>query len=43
VLLFYPNARSTPAVVQIESPNGEILKIQSESPAEPFRKVENAS
>lgn len=43
VILFYPDARSTPAVVQIESPAGEVIKIQSESPAEPFRKAENAS
>ena len=40
VLLFYPDARATPAVIQIESPTGEISKIESQAPAEPFRKVD---
>lgn len=40
VILFYPNARCTPATVEITSPNGDVAKIESQSPAEPFRKVD---
>lgn len=42
VILFYPDARCTPAAVEITSPNGDVARIESLSPAEPFRKVETA-
>ena len=40
VLVFYPDARGTPAVIEITSPTGEVARIASDSPAEPFAKVD---
>lgn len=38
-IVFYPDARSTPAVVEIKSSAGEIVLIESRSPAEPFKQA----
>lgn len=40
ILLFFPDARCTPATVEIASPTGDVMQLASQSPAEPFRKVE---
>ena len=42
VILFYPDARCTPAAVEITSPNGDVAKVESLSPAEPFKKVDTS-
>ncbi len=39
MISFYPDARVTPAVVQITSPRGEVVRIGSSSPAEPFKVI----
>ncbi|MGC4034220.1 MAG: prepilin-type N-terminal cleavage/methylation domain-containing protein [Tepidisphaeraceae bacterium] len=39
-LVFYPDSRSTPAVLEFTSPLGDVIKIASDSPAEPFRIVD---
>ena len=38
-LVFYPDARATPAVVQITGPSGGTTQVSCVNPAEPFTKV----
>ncbi|MGN6626079.1 MAG: GspH/FimT family pseudopilin [Tepidisphaeraceae bacterium] len=38
-LMFYPDARTTPAVVQLTGPSGESVQVAATNPAEPFAKV----
>jgi hypothetical protein len=40
VLLFFPNSRGTPGVVEITTPAGETARVESQSPAEPFKRVD---
>ena len=39
-IVFYPDSRNTPATVELKASNGDIIQLASESPADPFRKVE---
>lgn len=36
-IVFYPDGRATPALVQITAPDGQVRQIISQAPAEPFR------
>jgi type II secretion system protein H len=39
-VIFYPDARATPAVVEIKAANGEIALIECQNPAEPFKRAD---
>jgi general secretion pathway protein H len=41
-IVFYPDGRSTPALIQITAPDGQSRQIVSRAPAEPFRIVGGA-
>ena len=41
-IVFYPDARLTPAVVELKAPNGDVARVASDAPSQPFKRTEQA-